>query len=211
MKSKVDPATLDPVRRRLVERADELGVTWDGLSRRVGRAPGYIFDFIKGKNKKGSPRELPGAIRAKVADILGMDEDELRHRPRPARLARPASAVESAGDLIPVYRDTGLIAPNAAAESVPRPAVLPPNARGYGVWVSRDDGRLRAGDILVCYPSRPARPGDLVVIQRDDRIAVMGELRAAEPDGWQIETGGSITSVGTEGTELAKVVATLHA
>ncbi|GAC1601565.1 MAG: hypothetical protein NVS3B2_04560 [Ramlibacter sp.] len=210
MKSTIDVETLDPVRRLLVDRMDAMRMTWKDLSLAIGREASYMHSFIRRAKQEG----LPEDVRDAVATALGLEPDQLRGRlPFVPRVATPPRVAPS--DLIPLFLDTGTLAPNHAVDMVARPPGLPATAHGFAVWVTRDDGkRLRAGDVLMCDPRHPARPGDLVVIERNSKVEAIGELRAHESNGfgWRVDAGGSVLEISAaDGAHLAKVVATRHA
>ncbi|MFA9200068.1 MAG: helix-turn-helix transcriptional regulator [Cypionkella sp.] len=60
-------------RRRLLELAQQQGVSLAGLSEMIGRNPSYLQQFIR----KGSPRKLDEGDRRRLARFLGVDESEL--------------------------------------------------------------------------------------------------------------------------------------
>jgi phage repressor protein C with HTH and peptisase S24 domain len=62
----------DP-RARLLQLAEERGVALSSLSAMIGRNPTYLQQFIR----KGSPRKLEEQDRRRLADFLGVAEEEL--------------------------------------------------------------------------------------------------------------------------------------
>lgn len=64
----------DGARARLLELAQERGVSLASLSDFLGRNPSYLQQFIR----KGSPRRLEEDDRRKLAAFFGVAEDELR-------------------------------------------------------------------------------------------------------------------------------------
>lgn len=67
-------AKLDPVRRRIVDRAAELGTDLKALSLALGKNVSYLHGFIT----KGSPRKLDGDDRKKLAALLNVPEGALQ-------------------------------------------------------------------------------------------------------------------------------------
>ncbi len=64
---------LDHVRQRMLDLAQQRGVSLAGLSELVGRNPSYLQQFIR----KGSPRRLAEDDRRKLAQFFGVSESEL--------------------------------------------------------------------------------------------------------------------------------------
>lgn len=86
----------DP-RRRLVELADERGVSLAGLSALIGRNSSYLQQFVK----KGSPRKLEETDRRKLAEFFGVDESVLG---APEEMSSPAAGNPRKGDWVDVPR-----------------------------------------------------------------------------------------------------------
>jgi len=75
---------MDKIRRRIVERLDEMRRSQSWLSGQIGKHRGYIHDYLE----KGSPRDLAHEDKMKVADVLKLDAHEIgiqlgRHEPAP--------------------------------------------------------------------------------------------------------------------------------
>ena len=72
------------------------------LSRAIGRNHAYLRQYVM----RGSPRELPEAVRQAVAAKLGLKADDLRAAgPRDAGPApRPTPRTAASTDDLPVYR-----------------------------------------------------------------------------------------------------------
>lgn len=66
----------DDVRARLVGLAEKSGESLAELSRRVGRNPAYLQQFVK----RGTPRRLDEEARLALAQIFNVDERELGAR-----------------------------------------------------------------------------------------------------------------------------------
>jgi len=70
---------MDPIRKLVVDRIAALGLDMAGVSRRLGLNHAYIQQFVT----KGKPQALPEEVRYGLAEILGVDEADLRIRRRP--------------------------------------------------------------------------------------------------------------------------------
>lgn len=68
----IDPSVTGP-RRRLLDLAQQRGVSLAGLSEMIGRNPSYLQQFIR----KGSPRKLEEGDRHTLARFFGVSESEL--------------------------------------------------------------------------------------------------------------------------------------
>jgi len=64
---------LDPIRSRIVKLAGNRGLTLKELSLMIGRNHAYLQQFVR----RGSPRNLPEAIRLELANILNVPESDL--------------------------------------------------------------------------------------------------------------------------------------
>jgi cyanate lyase len=67
---------MDPIRRRLVDRAAERDRSLASLSAQLGRNPAYLHQFVH----RRSPRRLPEDDRRRLAIVLEIDERELGAR-----------------------------------------------------------------------------------------------------------------------------------
>lgn len=65
--------TMTDPRARLLELAEQQGVSLTALSQLIGRNATYLQQFVR----KGSPRRLEERDRRKLAEFLGVDEAEL--------------------------------------------------------------------------------------------------------------------------------------
>jgi cyanate lyase len=68
--------TLDPIRRRLLDRAAERDRSLQSLSAQLGRNPAYLHQFVH----RRSPRRLPEDDRRRLAMMLEIDERQLGAR-----------------------------------------------------------------------------------------------------------------------------------
>lgn len=72
-----DITSLDPVRRRILDRIAEMDDDLANISRAVGKNHAYLHQFIW----KGSPRVLPEDTRGALARKLKLSESELGKSP----------------------------------------------------------------------------------------------------------------------------------
>src|SRR5262249_58380211 len=70
---------MDAARSAIVSRVAELGLSLSELSLKVGKNHAYFQQFIK----RGVPNRLPEEVRARVAEILGLDERTLKEMSSP--------------------------------------------------------------------------------------------------------------------------------
>src|SRR5579872_196114 len=65
---------MDSARTLIVTKVAELGLSLSELSLRVGKNHAYFQQFIK----RGVPTKLPEEVRGRVAEILSIDERDLK-------------------------------------------------------------------------------------------------------------------------------------
>ena len=65
---------MDAARNLIVTRVAELGLSLSDLSLQVGKNHAYFQQFIK----RGVPARLPEEVRGRVAEILKVDERQLK-------------------------------------------------------------------------------------------------------------------------------------
>jgi hypothetical protein len=198
----LDEAALDPIRRRVLRRSRELRLSLAALSRRLNRNEAYMHQFMW----RGSPKDLPEPVRRPLAQILGVDEAELRgEEPGPA----PAPVLAGGGGMpsaphrdIPVWRIGDLLAA-PPSEWAPRPPALAGVARAFALWVAEPAGRARPGDLAYVHPTQPARLGDMVAqVDREDRVIGLGELLSAT----QVDDETGRHAIDRAAVRLCKVV-----
>ncbi|MBR0662235.1 hypothetical protein [Neoroseomonas oryzicola] len=175
---------LDPVRRRLVERARAKGVTLADLSRAAGKNLSYVHQFIW----KGAPKSLPLAVRIQVAKALDMPVDSLSPPGEPSLASivgdteAPGGGARSGGELrdVPVFRDDGVIDPAQAAEWT---TGLKSTAYGgiyIALWITGTRGRLQPGDLAYVHMLQPPRVGDTALALAERRVVALGTLVSAD-------------------------------
>lgn len=186
----------DPVRTRLVELSKERNISLRELSKRLGRAPGYLNDFVK----KSSPTTLDMADAIKLAHFLEVNPSHLgvenvlalHTQPIATQNVNPIRSVPGEPgpdrwkpDLkvlgfvkagrVGYYPDNG-----ETLEMTERPPMLAgvPDGQCYAVYI--DDvsmvPALKPGYIAWVHTRRPAMPGDNIVIELTDGQAFVKEL-----------------------------------
>src|SRR5260221_7106480 len=125
---------------------------------------------------RGSPRELPEAVRHGLAPLLGVSPDDLRSTTLPTSngLAGEPRRGGTLGADLPVYASAeggggAIIITNEPIDFVRRPEPLLSVRDGYGCYVIGDSmsPAYEQGDLLLVHPGRPVRPSDDCVFVRD--------------------------------------------
>ncbi|CAB4137839.1 hypothetical protein UFOVP326_100 [uncultured Caudovirales phage] len=169
---------LDDVRRMILDRIHDRGLTITDLSRALSRNEAYMHQYIW----RQSPAYLRERDRAVVAKLLGIPEDVLREPahsgPMPAIIARATldAPVQSSARDVPVYHEAGDIDPSAPLDWTHRPPSLAGGGPVFAVWIAQPHGRLSPGDLAYVRQHQPPRIGDLVVAIAGSRIAAIGDL-----------------------------------
>lgn len=159
-------------RRRLLELADERGVSLSGLSAMIGRNSSYLQQFVR----KGSPRKLEENDRRRLAAFFGVDESELggsqEISSKPVVADKRDGYVEIPRLALDASAGPGAIAGEEAAFDTFRFSARWLRAQGFepgalsAIAVAGDsmEPLLRDGDeILVDTSPRPLRDGIHVV------------------------------------------------
>lgn len=76
--------TIDPVRLKLLKLVKERESDLKNVSLAIGRNAAYLHQFVH----RGTPKVLPEDVRSALAEHLGCEEEELRHRKVPPRKPR---------------------------------------------------------------------------------------------------------------------------
>lgn len=174
---------LDPVRKLIMDRAAELRLSLTDLSRAAGRNDAYVHQFIW----RGSPKRLPESERLAIANALQIPAAALRtgHTPHSGGEAKvtsfpppvfPPMRGQAEAPEVPVYVEGGRYDPDQASEWTPRPGTLAGSSGVAAVWVSRDHGRVKPGDMVYVRENQPPRPGDVVVAVKGGVVAAIGSL-----------------------------------
>jgi phage repressor protein C with HTH and peptisase S24 domain len=165
---------MDTARILIVSRVAELGLSLSELSLRVGKNHAYFQQFIK----RGVPTRLPEEVRGRVAEILEIDEQQLKVvglkslNPIPAPNAMLGGGVRIA-TWIPVYghavggKDGEFILNGNKVTEVLAPASLSSIPDAYAVYVVGDsmEPRYFAGETVFVNPRLPISKGAFVVAQ----------------------------------------------
>ena len=83
---------LDPVRLKVLQLLKEHGSDLRKASLAMGRNAAYVHQYVY----RGSPKVLSEDDRIALAEHLGIDEDELRHKARPRPQTRPTRCARRA-------------------------------------------------------------------------------------------------------------------
>ena len=189
---------MDAVRKLILEKLQERGLTMKEASLRIGKSHSYLQQFLK----RGIPTELGEHERSALSGVLGVDENALRGR-SPAlptkgyvksggtaevqpdnklsesehiRIDKPLQIAAIFGDRdLPVFGTAqggsgALIVTDLAVDYVVRPAPLLRVRDGYGMIVTGDSmsPRIENGDTVLVNPHLPPRNGDTCVFRRHD-------------------------------------------
>ena len=173
---------MDSARSLIVSRVAELGLSLADLSLQVGKNHAYFQQFIK----RGVPARLPEEVRGRVAEILKVDERQLKIARSDVSLpAAPPNATVGAGvkfgSWIPVYghavggKDGEFILNGNQVTEVLAPASLSSVPGAYAVYVVGDsmEPRYFAGEVVFVNPRLPIARGAFVVAQiaiSDDNV-----------------------------------------
>lgn len=168
--------TAEQVRILIRDRAKARGLSLKALSERAGKNHAYFQQFIE----RGIPRRLPEDVRPVVAELLGIDEDELHTAPSmsgrglktTAQNARVGSAVHLS-NTIPAYgharggKDGQFVLNGNKVADILAPPSLARVPDAYAVYVVGNsmEPRYFAGEAVFVNPRLPVRRGDFVVAQ----------------------------------------------
>jgi phage repressor protein C with HTH and peptisase S24 domain/lambda repressor-like predicted transcriptional regulator len=158
MENSYDPISgaMDMVRKLILEKLTEKGLSMKDASLNVGRAHSFLYQFLK----KGIPAELRESDRIKLADLLDLTQDDLRGPstlvPKRSYEKKPASLRDSLVDrtshrahLQRVGQSARLV---AGAELYGQMIDLPV----FGTAQGGQDGALIMSELAVDWVGRPA-------------------------------------------------------
>lgn len=190
---------LDPIRRLILERATEKGLSLNELSRiiRDGRNPAYVYQFIY----RGSPKDLNETMRQRVSVVLNIPEEQLRRefyeksgwQPPPPRIQPVRKTIEPGTGRTPYEVDLTLpvltkhrpvggrtLPKPMPDEMILRPMTLHGVDGAFAVRMRTDFFRpqYKLGDVLYFHPGEIPRIGDGIVIELDDGEMIFGILKA---------------------------------
>jgi len=165
---------MDAARALIVERVKELGLSLSDLSLQVGKNHAYFQQFIK----RGVPLRLPEEVRGRVAQVLKIDEAQLKAAGSISAPQPPISNARLGGGVriatwIPVYghavggKDGEFILNGNQVTEVLAPASLSSVSGAYAVYVVGDsmEPRYFAGETVFVNPRLPISRGAFVVAQ----------------------------------------------
>lgn len=193
-KTKKDPNTLDPQRRRLWDLAEQTrGINLKYLSIKVlQQNESYVRDYLW----RGSPLTLEDDQAAKLAEALGCNPAELKAGFAGQQLSRvnvslmkpvddrEANMIRPGEDDLPIRGHVkagqqGFFMDNGELQGrTERPGILRGVREAYATRVHdvSMEPVLRHGFLLWVDPSRPVSPGDEVVVQLEDGQAFIKTL-----------------------------------
>src|ERR1700693_1937360 len=165
---------MDAARALIVERIKELGLSLSDLSLQVGKNHAYFQQFIK----RGVPLRLPEEVRGRVAQVLKIDERQLKAAGSTASADIPVSNARIGAGVriatwIPVYghavggKDGEFILNGNQVTEVLAPASLSSVPEAYAVYVVGHsmEPRYFAGETVFVNPRLPIGRGAFVVAQ----------------------------------------------
>jgi phage repressor protein C with HTH and peptisase S24 domain len=165
---------MDTARDLILSRVAELGLTLSELSLRAGKNHAYFQQFIK----RGVPARLPEEVRGRVAQILEIDEQQLKSVGLKSSTGIAAPNATLGGGVriatwIPVYghavggKDGEFILNGNKVTEVLAPANLSSVPDAYAVYVVGDsmEPRYFAGETVFVNPRLPISKGAFVVAQ----------------------------------------------
>jgi phage repressor protein C with HTH and peptisase S24 domain len=176
---------LDPVRTRVMKLIERRETDLKHASLAIGRNAAYLHQFIF----RGTPKVLPEDVRAALAEHLGVNEAELRHRSVPPRKPRSKDAADS--DAAAPSKAPRLPAGFSAIPEIDVRASAGPGAMHEGLEETKETWVFP--DPVVRHVFR-ARPADLRMIAIDgdsmepllatgDRILIDTSQRIPVPPG----------------------------
>src|SRR5580700_11315447 len=163
---------MDSARSLIVSKVAEFGLSLSELSLRVGKNHAYFQQFIK----RGVPTRLPEEVRGRVAEILEIDEQQLKGVGFKSVLPMPNARIGGGVRIatwIPVYghavggKDGEFILNGNQVTEVLAPASLSSVPEAYAVYVVGDsmEPRYFAGETVFINPRLPISRGAFVVAQ----------------------------------------------
>jgi phage repressor protein C with HTH and peptisase S24 domain len=165
---------MDSARNLIVSKVAELGLSLSELSLRVGKNHAYFQQFVK----RGVPTRLPEEVRGRVAEILKIDERQLKVAGLKFSTsglvpnAKMGSGVKISA-WIPVYgqavggKDGEFILNGNQVSEVLAPASLSSVPNAYAVYVVGEsmEPRYFPGETVFVNPRLPISRGAFVVAQ----------------------------------------------
>ncbi len=191
---------MDAARKLLVDTlARRSDLDLKNLSLTIGRNHAYLQQYLM----RGSPRELPEAVRHGLAPLLGVSPDDLRST-APQVGGRLEGDLRGTGSLraadradLPIYASAEggggiIIITSEPIDFIRRPEPLLSVRDGYACYVIGDSmsPAYEHGDLLLVHPGRPARPGDdcAFIRSQDDgtQEALIKRLLRSTTEKWRV-------------------------
>lgn len=199
--SGMQPVTRDQVVSFIYEAMEAMGVTATELSRKAGLDASTLNKFLR--NPAASDLSLKTIT--KISSISGLQFPKLSHNVQlpVAKRGQPRGSVDLQSTIpvmggrqrdLPIYGEDQLGSMGYAFGDpasptllgyVERPADLTDNDRAYAVRVKDDSmsPRFRAGEMIFVDPTRPAKPGDEVMVRCKDGEGWVKRLVSRDLDG----------------------------
>lgn len=190
----------DAVRNLIVLRVHQLGLYLRDASVAIGMRKTYLSVFLT----RGTPKELPAPVRAKLAALLQVSEDALVSREGEAVTAQMAVPFD-----VPLFREMDTIDPEAATAWAPRPPSYAGIGGLFAVSITTGCVRTRPGDTVYASTVRAPRIGDLAICLRRKKIVALGVLASTTEDTIYIRgigAGNSYQELPSDKHDLCKVV-----
>lgn len=195
----------DPTRAAIREYGYKNHLSMTQMSHKLGKNASYIHQYLQ----LGTPKWLNYEMSAHIHEVFGLPLDVLNWVPSETMPSARCVPIEISrrklmtyenkqleyennqfgGNTIPAFADTGSLAMGAEKGRVEAPGNIGLGDDLIALWISVPATRLRAGDLAYVSRTRPARPGDTVVVDHDNKIVLMGELIAVSAE--HIEVGAS--------------------
>lgn len=163
----------------ILERAAEVRLSLADLSRKLGKNDAYLQQFIW----RGSPRKLPDTARNSLAAALQVPASLLTDGASlTGVLPAPSFRRVIGDDEMPVFTEGGIFDPDQASHWTTKPLAIPLGLGCFAVWVRRDNGRVKPGDLLFACQNQPPRHDDVAVLVKDKAIIAVGNIDSLEND-----------------------------
>lgn len=213
-----DEKALEGARLFLERAARQARFSLRALSRAIDRNPSYLYGFLY----TGSPKALPEKERLHLAQLLEVNERELRDDASEVSELRQAAAAEEPQPATPRVPILSRIGPHGQMLKIPRERATEfadlihdvDAGTAYALRIADPSlsPRFDVGDVVLLDPSVVAAPGSLVAVTRGDNAVTIGRLvewlkervELRQPD------GQTVTLPHHEIGAIDKIIATHH-
>lgn len=153
----------DLTRERIVERLGSTGKTAAGASKEAGKSPTYLRDFLAGRSKTMTVKNMEAIARVLETTPQYLSGDSERTS-RPTQLRTLPVLGTAAGSLTGAWQFTGEI-----IETFPVPPGLDGVRDAYALYVTGESmlPAFKPRDPVFVNPNHPVRSGDIVVVQEE--------------------------------------------